>query len=151
MNWIIKYFNELSVNELYALLQLRSKVFVVEQQCPYLDPDDKDQQAAHLLGFDETGKLLACARLLPAGISYKECSVGRVATDLSVRKTGFGRELMQRAIDFITQEWQAAAIRISAQEYLLNFYSSMNFIPTSEVYLEDNIPHVEMLLRLHPQ
>lgn len=146
MNWHTKSFTELSIEELYKILQLRSAVFVVEQNCPYQDIDDKDRKAIHLWSSDNDGNVTAYCRLLPAAISYAEPSVGRVATAATMRNTGMGRVLMQKALSYILDTWRAPAIRISAQLYLGKFYTSLGFKNVGEPYLEDNIPHVEMLL-----
>lgn len=146
MTWYYKTFETLTVQELYPILQLRSKVFVVEQDCPYLDMDDKDQQSIHLWATAGAGgPVLAYCRLLPKGISYPECSIGRVVTDPGVRKNGSGRLLMQNAITYIEKEWQEPVIRIGAQLYLKAFYESLGFLQRSEAYLEDGIPHIEMI------
>jgi ElaA protein len=145
MNWHIKSFTELSTDELYKILQLRSAVFVVEQNCPYLDMDDKDRKAIHLWNMDHEGNVTAYCRLLPAGISYTEPSIGRVATASTIRKTGVGRVLMQKAISYIHDTWNQHVIRISAQLYLDKFYTSLGFEQVGESYLEDDIPHIEML------
>lgn len=143
MNWDTKSFNELSTAELYKILQLRCAVFVVEQNCPYQDLDNKDLNAIHLWNSDTDGNITAYCRLLPAGISYTEASIGRVAT--TVRNTGLGRVLMQKAISFIHDTWNQSAIRISAQLYLDKFYTSLGFETVSEPYMEDGIPHIEMV------
>lgn len=146
MTWYYKTFETLTVQELYHILQLRSKVFVVEQDCPYLDMDDKDQQSIHLWAAARAGgPPIAYCRLLPQGISYPECSIGRVVTDPDVRKNGSGRLLMQHAITYIESEWQEPVIRIGAQLYLKAFYESLGFLQSSEEYLEDGIPHIEMI------
>lgn len=145
MNWHTKSFTELSTDELYKILQLRSAVFVVEQNCPYLDMDDKDRKAIHLWSCDHDGNVTAYCRLLPAGISYTEPSIGRVATASTIRNTGVGRVLMQKAISYIHDTWNQPAIRISAQLYLNKFYTSLGFEQVAESYLEDDIPHIEML------
>ncbi|WP_118972713.1 GNAT family N-acetyltransferase [Taibaiella koreensis] len=147
MNWHCKFFDTLSTAELYSLLQLRSRIFVVEQNCPYQDLDDKDQAALHLWCNDEQGLAVAYCRILPAGASYPEVSIGRVANDTAIRGKGIGRQLMQEALDSIRKHWGAVPVRISAQEYLQRFYESMGFEPVGAAYLEDNIPHIEMLLR----
>ncbi len=149
MNWHYRSFDLLSVSELYSILQLRSKVFVVEQNCPYLDMDDKDQQSIHLWLADDQGRALAYCRLLPAGVSYPQCSIGRVVTDPGVRGSGSGRVLMQKAISYIEAQWQETSIRIGAQLYLKTFYESLGFVQSSEPYLEDNIPHIEMIRQQH--
>jgi ElaA protein len=146
MTWYYKTFETLTVQELYPILQLRSKVFVVEQNCPYLDMDDKDQKSIHLWAAAEAGgPAIAYCRLLPPGVSYQECSIGRVVTDPDVRKNGSGRMLMQNAIAYIEREWQEPVIRIGAQLYLKAFYESLGFLQSSEEYLEDGIPHIEMI------
>lgn len=144
MTWHYQTFDNLTVVQLYSILQLRSKVFVVEQNCPYLDMDDKDQQSVHLWLSGEKGDALAYCRLLPPGISYPQCSIGRVVTDPAIRKNGSGRILMQQAIAYIEREWQQRVIRIGAQLYLQAFYESLGFRQTSAEYLEDGIPHIEM-------
>ena len=146
MNWHTKSFTALSTDELYKILQLRSAVFVVEQNCPYQDMDDKDMKAIHLWGSDNNGNVTAYCRLLPEGVSYTEPSIGRVATALTIRNTGTGRVLMQKAITYIHDNWNKPAIRISAQLYLDKFYTSLGFEKVGEPYQEDDIPHIEMLL-----
>jgi ElaA protein len=144
MTWILKQFEDLTPNELYAILQLRNEVFIVEQNCPYQDCDNKDQIAWHLLGMKED-KLLAYSRLLAPGISYSESSIGRVVSSPSVRKTGMGKKLMQESIHQIRNLFQTDTIRIGAQLYLKKFYEPFGFIPVGDTYLEDNIPHIHML------
>jgi len=146
INWGLKTFNELSVMELYCILQLRAEVFVVEQNCPYLDTDGKDLKCFHLMGYDENGVLIAYSRIVPAGISFKEVSIGRVVSSPKVRNTGAGKALMQKAIEEIKLKFGEIPIRIGAQLYLQKFYESFGFVLASEEYLEDNIPHIEMLL-----
>lgn len=145
INWVCRPFNELSVKELYALLQLRSEVFVVEQNCVFQDMDNKDQLSVHLMGWH--GDLLACyTRLVPAGISFDEMSIGRVVTSPKMRKSGAGRLLMQKSIETCYQLFGEGPIRIGAQLYLKRFYESFGFQQSSDVYLEDGIEHIEMLL-----
>jgi ElaA protein len=146
ISWICKHFNDLTLRELYAILQLRNAVFVVEQNCPYNDCDYKDLQAWHLMGM-ENEQLLAYARLIPAGISYPECSIGRVVSSPAARGKGLGKELMRESIRRTGEIFHAPSIRIGAQLYLQHFYSSFGFIRDSDVYLEDNIPHIEMLIK----
>jgi len=148
MHWHYRTFGELSTIELYALLQLRSKVFVVEQQCPYQDLDNKDLEAIHIWCSSAHGDVAACCRLLPAGVSYSEASIGRVGTDPNFRGRHMGRQLMDKAIQYLTEQWNVPAIRIGAQLYLRRFYESFRFEQASEVYDEDGIPHIEMLLQL---
>jgi len=142
----IKHFDELSVKELYEIFNLRIAVFVVEQKCLYQDADWKDLKSFHLMGYDEFGGLAAYARIIPAGVSFNEVSIGRVITSLKVRRTGTGNELMEKAFQFISKQFGNVSIRIGAQGYLTDFYSSFGFEIASEEYIEDNIPHIEMLL-----
>lgn len=144
IKWIFKPFGELDTKELYRILQLRSAVFVVEQNCPYLDADDKDQDAYHLCGWKDD-ILVAYARILPPGLAFDEASIGRVLTNPAYRKYGAGRKLMQVAIEKTLAQYQVG-IRIGAQLYLQQFYTSLGFKQVTDQYLEDNIPHIEMLL-----
>ncbi|HEM3455068.1 GNAT family N-acetyltransferase [Streptococcus suis] len=144
MQWEIKAFDQLSLRELYSILTLRVDVFVVEQACPYPEVDGKDPNCLHLLGTDE-GELVAYLRILPAGLSYDEVSIGRVVIKSSHRGKGLGRPMMEQAIHFITNEWKESQIKIGAQAHLEKFYSSLGFEPVSEVYPEDDIPHLDML------
>lgn len=145
MIWTCKKFEDLGVQELYSILQLRNQVFIVEQNCPYPDCDNKDLKSWHLMGI-ENGKLLAYSRLIPAGISYRETSIGRVVNSPAARGKGLGKELMQKSIQHIHELFQTETIRIGAQLYLQQFYSSFGFVKTGEIYMEDNIPHIEMLI-----
>ncbi len=135
----------MTVQELYASLQLRSEVFVVEQNCVFLDIDDKDQDSWHLMGW-HNNLLVAYTRLVPAGISFTEVSIGRVVTSPKMRKSGAGRLLMKKSIETTYRIFGNTPIRIGAQLYLKNFYESFGFQQSSEVYLEDGIEHIEMLL-----
>jgi ElaA protein len=144
--FICKKFNDLSLHELYGILALRQEVFVVEQDCPYLDADDKDQHSWHLMGVDEKGKLVAYTRLLPKGISYEKYpSIGRVVTSPSARGGGIGRELMEQSLWWTEQLFPKEDIKISAQCYLEKFYKSLGFEIVGAEYLEDGIPHYPML------
>ena len=146
MTWYCVAFDGLSLTDLYDLMRLRQEVFVVEQNCVYLDADGYDQNARHLLGRDGEGQLVACLRLFAPGVKYpNEASIGRVCTAASLRRTGLGRELMRRGIAEAERLWPGCGIRISAQAYLLNFYESLGFATASEPYDEDGIPHVEMV------
>ena len=144
---ICKSFEALTPQELYALLRLRSEVFVVEQNCVFQDMDDKDQKGVHVLGYDGD-ILVAYSRLLPAGVSYGEMSIGRVLTDTGRRKEGFGIELMKQSIQSMYELYGQRPIKIGAQLYLKKFYEGFGFVQTSDVYLEDGIPHVEMVCPL---
>ncbi|WP_026707929.1 GNAT family N-acetyltransferase [Flavobacterium frigidarium] len=144
LQWKIKPFDGLSVNELYDLLQLRSKIFVVEQNCVYLDLDGKDKVALHLFAEFE-GKIVAHARLFKAGISFDNASIGRVVVDADYRDRKWGHDLMREAIAGIASKFNETKITIGAQLYLKKFYESHGFIQSSEMYLEDDIPHIEMI------
>lgn len=139
----IKRFNELSTQELYQILQGRSEVFVVEQNCVYQDIDGKDQKAIHVLGYIEED-LAAYCRLFDAGDYFEESSIGRVIVSPKHRDKKLGHELMKVAIATIAKEYNQTEITISAQQYLQKFYESHGFVQTSEMYLEDDIPHIEM-------
>ncbi len=147
MNWICLPFHQLTTDQLYDLLQLRVNVFIVEQTCPFPDLDDKDRldQVHHLLGY-QNEKLVACARLLPAGAAFDNVSIGRVATAQSARKGGLGHQLLTQALNYCQQFWPNQNIDIGAQLYLHNFYQQHGFTSISEMYLEDGIEHVEMRL-----
>lgn len=142
--WIIKSFEQLSNIELYQLLQLRLEVFSVEQNVAYQDADGKDLQSFHILGYNQENELIAYARVLPAGVAYKELSIGRVVTSPKARGTGAGRELFKKAMEFVNITFGNVPIRISAQSYLIKFYSSFGFKPYGEEYLEDSLPHTGM-------
>lgn len=147
MHWLCLKFSELSTTQLYQLLKLRVDVFVVEQNCPYPELDDKDHQAGvyHLLGYQDD-QLVACARLLAPGISYAQVSLGRIATAKKQRQHGLGKQLLSTALAQCEQHWPQQDIQIGAQVYLLNFYKGFGFERHSPDYLEDDIPHVDMLL-----
>ncbi|MBP9848127.1 MAG: GNAT family N-acetyltransferase [Flavobacterium sp.] len=139
----IKRFNELSTQELYEILQVRSEVFVVEQNCVYQDVDGKDQKAIHVLGYYQED-LAAYCRLFTAGDYFDQASIGRVLVSPKHRDKKLGHELMQTAIKAVENEFGQTKITISAQLYLQKFYESHGFVQTSETYLEDDIPHIEM-------
>ena len=143
LNWIVRSYEELSKDELFDMCEVRQEVFVVEQNCPYQDCDQKDKQSHHLMCYNNE-LLVAYLRIVKPGISYKEPSIGRVLTKLSSRKKGLGIELMKQGLAFCALQYPATNIRISAQQYLLPFYQSLGFYPVGEGYLEDDIPHMEM-------
>jgi ElaA protein len=147
LHWVVKHFNELTPHELYFIMQLRSEVFVVEQNCTYQDADNKDLKAHHFMGFNNEGQLMAYTRLLPPDVSYKEASIGRVVTHADVRRLGAGKELMNRSINACYKLFGTDVIRIGAQLYLQKFYESFGFEKSSDVYLEDGIEHIEMCLK----
>lgn len=145
IEWRCKAFADLSPKELHRMLSLRCAVFIIEQNCPYLDPDYKDETGLHVMGWDGE-EIVACARILPAGVSYDEVSIGRVATASAVRRTGAGKILMKKTMEFIRDAYGDVPVRISAQSYLQKFYEGFGFKRTEKAeYLEDDIPHVEML------
>jgi ElaA protein len=145
MNFQIKHFSELSLNEFHDLIALRLQIFVVEQNCSYLDLDGKDKLSYHVICRDGKGNCMATARILPAGIIYEEVSIGRVVTDESIRRKGEGHLLMKACMNFIKAEFGHVPIRISAQAHLEKFYNAHLFFSTGKEYLEDDIPHMEML------
>lgn len=143
MDFQIKKFSELSVSELYQVLQLRSEVFVVEQNCVYQDLDGKDHKSLHILGFKKE-KIIAYTRIFKPGNYFENASIGRVAVKEIERKFGYGHELMDISIKAIETEFEVQKITISAQLYLKKFYESHGFIQVGEQYLEDGIPHIRM-------
>jgi ElaA protein len=145
LTWLCKKFEDLSNNELYDAMVLRQEVFVLEQNCPYLDADGKDKYSWHVLGYDENNKLAAYARIVFPGISYTEVAIGRVITSQQYRRTGAGKELMRETLKAIENIYGKVSVRISAQTYLVKFYSEFGFVSTGKEYLEDDIPHTEML------
>ncbi|MBU3173651.1 GNAT family N-acetyltransferase [Clostridium estertheticum] len=146
MNWELKKFEELKVEEIYKILEIRNEIFIVEQQCDYQDCDGKDENAYHLY-LQDNGKIIAYLRILKKGVSYDEISIGRVLVQKNYRGKGRSRELMLRAINFIELKLNEKEIKIQAQSYLVNFYGSLGFKETSNEYLEDNIPHIDMLYK----
>lgn len=139
----IKRFNEFSVLELYQVLQLRSKVFVVEQNCVYQDIDGKDAKAIHVLGYAD-GTIAVYCRLFAPGDYFDEASIGRVVISEAYRNRKWGHSLMHTAIQAIAQNYGTAVITISAQLYLKRFYESHGFVQSRDEYLEDGIPHIRM-------
>jgi len=148
LRWQCARLQDLSAATLYQALKLRSEVFVVEQRCLYLDPDGFDLQAWQVLGFDPcSGALMACARLLPAcakGEVQAVPMIGRVALAAAARGAGQGRALMEFALQHCERLWPGEAIELGAQAHLQHFYASFGFVPISEIYDEDGIPHVDM-------
>lgn len=142
---ILKPFATLTPGELYALLRLRSQVFVVEQNCVFLDADNKDIYCHHLMLFDNK-QLIAYARLVPPGISYHEMSVGRVVTAKDARNKGAGKQLMRLAVDYCRKIFGNGPIKIGAQHYLEKFYTEIGFTATGGIYDEDGIEHIEMIM-----
>ncbi|MFI5219811.1 MAG: GNAT family N-acetyltransferase [Bacteroidia bacterium] len=154
MQWQLKKFDELLPVELYRILQLRQEVFVVEQNCPYIDADENDLQSYHLMGiiFSDSAeseyrkkKLIAYSRIVLAGVSYPEVSIGRVVTHPEYRKKGTGIILMEESLRQIQKIFGKVPIRIGAQYYLVDFYKKFGFEPIGDIYLEDGIKHIIML------
>jgi ElaA protein len=139
-----KTFNELSLKELYSVLQLRSEVFVVEQDCVYQDIDGKDETALHILG-KEGDKLVAYTRCFKPGDYFEEAAIGRVIVKEGYRKYGYGHEIMKASIEEIKKRYHTEKIKLSAQQYLTAFYESHGFKQIGEGYLEDGIPHIAMV------
>lgn len=145
IRFITKSFQELSNKELYGLLQLRSEVFVVEQNCVFLDMDGNDEASYHVLGYHRN-KLVAYTRLVPPSVCYEEASIGRVVTHSSVRKLGFGKSLMEYSILETKRLFNTTQVVIGAQLYLKHFYIELGFAQESDTYLEDGIEHIKMRL-----
>jgi ElaA protein len=148
LTWQCSPFDELSNKVLYAILKARQQVFIVEQNCPFLDADDVDQHCLHLLAWaiqDANHSVAAYARLVPPGIKYIEPSIGRVITAAEFRGQGLGKELMHRAVQAMDERYPGLTIRIGAQQYLEKFYSGFGFVTASPTYIEDGIPHIEMV------
>jgi ElaA protein len=145
INWSLKKFDKLTPNELYSILQLRNEVFVVEQNCVFQDADNKDQGSHHLMGWNN-GVLVAYSRIVPPGIAYDSFpSIGRVVTLPKMRRTGIGRILMLQSIEELQKLFGKTSIKLGAQLYLKKFYESFGFDQSSDVYIEDGIPHIEMI------
>ena len=140
----IKTFKQLSTKELYQILQLRSEVFVVEQNCAYQDVDDKDQQALHVLGI-QNKKIVAYTRIFRPGDYFDNTSIGRVVVKKEERKHGFGKDIMLASLKAIKVEIGIVKVELSAQVYLKRFYNDLGFTEIGEEYLEDGIPHIRML------
>lgn len=143
MEVIIKGFSNLELQELYQLLQMRSEIFVVEQDCVYQDIDGKDQEALHVLGY-ENGQLVAYTRCFPPGLYFKEAAIGRVLVRESARGSSFGHQILKASIRAIEDHFESSEIKLSAQVYLTDFYESHGFSQIGEGYLEDGIPHIGM-------
>ena len=139
----VKSFKELTTRDVYAVLQLRSEIFVVEQNCVYQDVDGKDFKAFHVLGYKDNN-LVAYTRIFKPGDYFKEASIGRVVVKKSERKHKYGYVIMQESIAAVKEHLQETTIKISAQKYLLKFYNNLGFKEEGEEYLEDGIPHMVM-------
>lgn len=147
LDWQIKHYRDLSLNEFHDIISLRLEAFVVEQNCPYQDLDGKDKKCYHVICRNGIGDIVATARILPPGLSYSDAAaIGRVVIKEEIRGHGIGHEIMDKCMDFCALEFGDASIRISAQKHLENYYAQHNFKSTGNEYLEDGIPHVEMIL-----
>lgn len=140
----VKSFEELTKHELYYLLQLRSEVFVVEQDCVYQDLDGKDEKALHVLGFKK-GSIVAYTRIFKPGLYFEESSIGRVVVAVNQREHKYGYDIMKASIEAIELHFKTSEIKISAQCYLKKFYTNIGFNIIGEEYLEDDIPHIAMV------
>lgn len=147
MEFIIKSFKEFTIHELYEILQLRSEIFVVEQDCVYQDIDFKDQKSLHVFSR-KNNKIVSYTRIFKPGDYFKNASIGRVLVLASERKFGYGHDVMKAAINAIESHFKTNIITISAQEYLKKFYESHHFTQVGNGYLEDGIPHIEMIREL---
>ena len=147
IRWVVRAFNDLSVSQLYQVLQLRSTVFVVEQQCAFLDADGQDQRALTVMGFDAADALVATARIFSPEVSIYPgyACIGRVCSAQSVRRGGVGRQLMEQSIQQCQSHFGRVPIKIGAQLYLQRFYESFGFVAQGDVYDEDGIPHICMI------
>lgn len=144
MKWSLKKFSELTSHEIYKILKLRNEIFIVEQSCPYMDCDGKDEESYHL--FAEDGEdIIAYLRIIKKGIIYDDVAIGRVCVNKKYRKNNLGREMLLRAISFIENELKEKKIKIQAQSYLYDFYKSLGFNEISDTYLEDGISHIDMI------
>ncbi len=144
ITWQCLSFNDMTTRQLYEAMVLRQEVFVVEQECAFLDADSIDYACMHLFGYVDK-KLVAYSRLVPAGVVYEQCSIGRVVSAISERGKNIGRLLMKQSIDWIETNWGNQPIKIGAQQRLEAFYESFGFEVCSEPYMEDGILHVHMM------
>lgn len=144
MQIAVKTFNELTIDELHDLLQLRSEVFVVEQDCVYQDIDGKDRKALHVIG-KKNGAIVAYTRCFAPGIYFEEAAIGRVVVAMEERKHNYGHAIMKASVSAIEKKFCTKSIKLSAQKYLIKFYESHGFVTTGEGYLEDGIPHIAMV------
>lgn len=144
MEWKCFSYGDLDRDRLYEIMALRQKVFIIEQNCNYLDADGLDEKSDHFCGY-ENGELVAYLRIVHPGVVYKEVAIGRVLAAKSIRGKGAGIELMEKAMEAVEKRFGTTTIRLSAQSYLKKFYEDLGYVPTGKEYFEDNIPHMEML------
>ena len=145
INYIWKPFADLSIDELYTIIHLRQKVFIIEQNCPYIDADFTDQDAFHLLAYKDKD-LIGYLRAFRPGIKYEGSSLGRIVTEIDSRGLGIGKEITEIGVNFLLKKYPKHEIVISAQHRLKNFYNQLGFIARGEIYLEDDIDHIQMYL-----
>ena len=144
----VKSFQELSLEEFHDIIALRIQIFIIEQNCPYQEVDGKDKLAHHLFFKNEIDEIIAVTRILPQGISYEEVAIGRVVVHEDYRGTGLGNQLMADSMNFVRDKYGEVPVRLSAQKHLENYYGNHGFKSTGKEYLEDGIPHVEMLYNI---
>ena len=144
----VKSFQELSLEEFHDIIALRIQIFIIEQNCPYQEVDGKDKLAHHLFFKNEMDEIIAVTRILPQGISYEEVAIGRVVVHEDYRGTGLGNQLMADSMNFVKDKYGEVPVRLSAQKHLENYYGNHGFKSTGKEYLEDGIPHVEMLYNI---
>jgi ElaA protein len=145
LSWQFKHFSELTLHEFHDLVALRIAVFVVEQNCPYQELDGKDKKCYHLICRNGAGEIIGTLRILPPGIGYEEVGIGRVVIAEHARGNKTAHEMMRKSLEFIQEEFGIVSIKLSAQKHLEMFYAAHNFVSTGKEYLEDGIPHVEMI------
>ena len=146
-NKFVKKYSDLDLDDFHDIIALRIKIFVIEQDCPYQDLDGNDKLAFHLYFKDTENQIVAATRVLPQNIAYNEVSIGRVVVDENYRGTGLGHELMKQSMVFVERQFGVTDVRLSAQKHLENYYGKHGFTSTGKEYLEDGIPHVEMLFK----
>ena len=146
----VQPYSTLSLDHFHDIIALRIKIFVIEQDCPYQDLDGKDKLAHHLFYTNNEDEVVAATRILPQNISYAEVSIGRVVVDERCRGTGLGHLIMEESMNFVQAEFGQVDVRLSAQKHLENYYGKHGFRSTGKEYLEDGIPHVEMLYKSEP-
>lgn len=145
MQWILKKFNDLTLNEFHDILQLRINIFIVEQKCPYPELDDKDQIAFHLFGINQEKRIIAYTRIFKPGDYYKEAAFGRVVVHHEYRSQNIGFQLLKQTVIETRRLFGNINIKIGAQTYLKNFYQSLGFHQVGDEYIEDGIPHIHMV------
>lgn len=144
LNFEIKHYSELNMNEFHDIIALRISVFIIEQNCPYQELDGKDKDAFHLM-VKEKNEIIGTLRILKPGVYYEEAAIGRVVTHIEHRDKKLGHLMMEKAVQYMETELGYTSIRLSAQSHLVNYYGRHGFVSTGKEYLEDGIPHTEML------